>query len=226
MTEEESIGQCLRRLREQRSCTLEQVAEATKIKLENLRAIESDEITRRLPLVYARAFVKAYAEFVGADSSALVERFGKLHGDAASQMITPAVSRAVRTHAAGFRNRLSHPIVIGVTGAVAIAALFWLFAPTSSPCKVTVRAIGRVPIKVYRDGHFVEGLTIEAGKTRSWRAKRSIQLKIDRPENAEVVYKGEKIRLTEEGPVSVAIGRRGIKKTASPRLQKPSGKGI
>jgi hypothetical protein len=224
--ESESIGQYLQKLRRQKKCSLKKVAQATRIKVENIRAIESDEITGRVPLVYAKGFVKTYAEFMGADSSEVVERFKKLHGDAASETPVTPVAGLVRSRRVPLSRRFPRPVTVGIAAVVAAVILYCLYASVFWPYRVTVRAVGRVPIKVYRDGQFVWGSTIERGRARSWRAKRSIELKIAKPENAEVIYKGRKVSLPRKGTVSVIFDRRGIKKSSTPGLESSAGKGV
>jgi hypothetical protein len=212
MAEEESIGQHLRKLREEKGHSLDEAAQATKIKVENLQAIESDEIIGHVPAVYAKALVRIYSEFLRADTAAVVERFKKLHGGLAPAVATPPPAPLPTTSGARIFKRVPRPVIFGGL-AVVVAILFWcVFLFRSSPYKLTVKAIGRVPIKVYRDGKFVEGSTIEPGTTRTWRAKKRLELKISRPENSEVIHKGKKVSLPGTEAVSVVLDRSGIRK--------------
>ncbi|CAB3392326.1 helix-turn-helix domain-containing protein [Kyrpidia spormannii] len=65
----EDVGQLLRKTREGRGLTLEEVAEATKIRSVYLEAIERGDLSALPPGVYARGFVRAYAEFLGLDGN-------------------------------------------------------------------------------------------------------------------------------------------------------------
>lgn len=194
--------------------------ETTKIRVENLRAIESDEIAKRVPVPYARGFIKTYAEFLGADGEELAERFRGLHGNVAPDMTIQPVAAPVRDRGGPLRRPWFRLLAIGGAAVVAAITLYCLRAMTFWPHRVTVRAVGRVLIKVYRDGRFIWGSTIEPGKEQSWRAKRSIRLKITRPDNARVTYNGRGVALPGGGEVTVTFDRRGISKKTFIRPEK------
>ena len=59
-------GDLLRQVREQRKISLERAAEASRIRLRVLAAIESGD-TETIPTVYLRGYVRNYARFLGVD---------------------------------------------------------------------------------------------------------------------------------------------------------------
>jgi cytoskeletal protein RodZ len=62
-----SFGKELRRERELRRISLREVAEATKVNLRYLQALENDDFEQLPGGVFNRGFVRAYAQFVGID---------------------------------------------------------------------------------------------------------------------------------------------------------------
>jgi cytoskeletal protein RodZ len=70
----ESIGEALRQEREKQGLALDEVHEATRITAQNLTALEEDRFDSFPNKVYARAFLRDYANFLGMDSAGLVER--------------------------------------------------------------------------------------------------------------------------------------------------------
>ena len=66
-----STGDLLRTERERRRQTIQQVAEATKIKGDHIRAIEKDNWGAFAARVYVRGFVKTYARHLRLDEAAL-----------------------------------------------------------------------------------------------------------------------------------------------------------
>jgi transcriptional regulator with XRE-family HTH domain len=60
-------GERLRRIRETRGITLDQVAQVTKINHRYLSALEEGEIHKLPGGIFNREFVRAYAEYIGAD---------------------------------------------------------------------------------------------------------------------------------------------------------------
>lgn len=65
----------LARIREARGFTLHDINAATKITLANLEAIERGEFRRLPEPVYARNFIKSYAEFIGVDALPILSRY-------------------------------------------------------------------------------------------------------------------------------------------------------
>jgi cytoskeleton protein RodZ len=71
----ESVGTIIKLARESRKLSLRQAAEATRISGRHLQSIEEGRY-RDLPGgMYNRAFVRAYAEYLGLDAQAILERF-------------------------------------------------------------------------------------------------------------------------------------------------------
>lgn len=78
MSDPESVGQQLRARREAMHLSLDEVAEATKIRSWYLAALEDDN-RQRLPAdVYALGFLRAYARHLGLDANDLVDRWRAL----------------------------------------------------------------------------------------------------------------------------------------------------
>lgn len=82
----ETIGQKLRQAREERSLTLEEVAQATHMRVHYLQALESNDIEALPSLVQARGFLRSYAEFLELDSGSLLVT---LSGEAISEDLPP-----------------------------------------------------------------------------------------------------------------------------------------
>ncbi|MCE9624600.1 MAG: helix-turn-helix domain-containing protein [Deltaproteobacteria bacterium] len=89
----ESIGSYLRRERELRKISLEEVAEQTRIKIEHLHAIESEHFEKIPGMTFARGYLKAYASCIGLLPEDVLLRFedflGKLSGNEAPAKAEP-----------------------------------------------------------------------------------------------------------------------------------------
>lgn len=70
-----SFGEELRRERELREISLSEVAEATKISVRFLEAIERNDFESLPGGVYNRGIVRAYCQFIGADPEAMVNAY-------------------------------------------------------------------------------------------------------------------------------------------------------
>jgi cytoskeletal protein RodZ len=69
------FGMKMRRQREERGITLRQIADATKIGLGSLEALERNDISRLPGGIFSRAFVRSYAVEVGLDPEQTVREF-------------------------------------------------------------------------------------------------------------------------------------------------------
>jgi len=95
-----SFGETLRRERELRQISLREIAEATKINLRYLDALERDDF-RHLPGgVFNKGFVRAYSQFIGIDPETMVmaylEEEGRQQARASRVGVTaPQVQEAI-----------------------------------------------------------------------------------------------------------------------------------
>ncbi|OFW16972.1 MAG: hypothetical protein A3F70_17680 [Acidobacteria bacterium RIFCSPLOWO2_12_FULL_67_14] len=69
------FGTKMKRLREERGVTLRQIADATKLSVGALEALERNDISRLPGGIFTRAFVRSYATEVGLDPEQTVRDF-------------------------------------------------------------------------------------------------------------------------------------------------------
>ena len=74
MTSTEAFFDALKSHRESQNIEISEICEFTKINKKYIQAIESGDFTV-LPTVYMHLFLRAYAEFIGADSAKSLEDF-------------------------------------------------------------------------------------------------------------------------------------------------------
>lgn len=122
----QELGTELKQAREQQGLTLEQVQQDTKIRSRYLEAIEQGDLSVLPGLVYARGFIKSYAEYLGLNGHELMERHGLIQNQAAEGAQTDALRRAAKkpvsvdvTKPSVGNSRLLPQIVAGV-GVVAV----------------------------------------------------------------------------------------------------------
>jgi len=86
-----SAGAMLRETRESKGISLEEASRATHIHVNVLKKIEADDFSS-IGTVYAKGFLKIYAEFLGLDKSDIVERFA---GAVPASQRTRAVQKVI-----------------------------------------------------------------------------------------------------------------------------------
>ena len=142
----QSLGQMLTSIRNARGLSMEEVALATRIRMEYLVELENDELQKALPPVYVSAYVRKLIEvfdLTQADSDVLIE---KMHGatpqdpeELPEKLIESVNEGALVNEGENKRIRNITFVFFGVIGLVA-AALLWLvilvivhYARTSEP---------------------------------------------------------------------------------------------
>ena len=71
----DAFGPNLRRIRIQRQITVEQIAEATKVASSLFHGLEKNDFTHWPTGVFARSYVRQYAEAIGVDADSTVDEF-------------------------------------------------------------------------------------------------------------------------------------------------------
>jgi cytoskeletal protein RodZ len=69
----ETIGQQLRQARKSRSLTLEEVSQATHMRIHYLQALETDDIDSIPSMAQARGFLRSYADFLDLEADSLLQ---------------------------------------------------------------------------------------------------------------------------------------------------------
>jgi cytoskeletal protein RodZ len=132
-----SFGETLRRERELRGVSLREIADATKISVRFLTALEKDRLDVLPGGVFRRAFVKQYAKHLGLDAERLVAEFVYAHGDEA-----PRESQPRRRREGANPGTL---LLIGVFSTVAVLSL-WKAAPVREPAPAAAPAVARAVV--------------------------------------------------------------------------------
>jgi len=109
MTPQESFITRLRRHRERNRVSLDEIVSKTRIKREQLEAFERGDLEQWPRGIYARAWVRAYANVVGLDPIDTVDEFCKLfpHGDRRAQP-TFREYAAIIAHQSTYQDEFEH----------------------------------------------------------------------------------------------------------------------
>ncbi len=94
-----SFGDKLKRERELRGVTLEEISKATKIGTRALKALEDEHFNQLPGGIFNKGFVRAYAKFLGLDEEQMVADFMAAQGDRDAQKPDLIASLAVKAEA-------------------------------------------------------------------------------------------------------------------------------
>lgn len=151
------IGVTLKTAREQRGLTLDDVAEATKIRASYLAAIEEEAFDRLPGPTYARGFLRSYAELLGLDPQILIDEFNVRFASAPWELDDEVMFPRRRSLRTNRRGRESSIVVVAVAGIVAVAVLIVIastypstrdtpVAPTGGTGVVTITEVAVNPV--------------------------------------------------------------------------------
>ncbi len=113
----ESIGQILKAARERQGRTIVEAAEAIKAKQMIIQALEADDFDELIAPVYARGFIKLYAEYLGLNPQPLLKIYRRQDGSAgdggkfynAGRRARPPAPPPPTAEAAAWRSPLAPP---------------------------------------------------------------------------------------------------------------------
>lgn len=152
----ETIGEQLRTARHARKLSLEDVARATKIKLDVLERLEADDFTGLGAPMYVKGFLKLYANYLGLDAAALGEEYLRSQGGLRRQGLqleTEATLRQRRSREFGLPLDLVVKLVAGATVIVVlvlVARFVWNWRTNRSRQPVPAAAtLPRVNVEPY-----------------------------------------------------------------------------
>ena len=126
-----SFGENLRRERELRGVDLRDIAEATKISVRFLQALEQDRVDVLPGGIFPRSFVRQYAKHLGLDPDRMVTEFDHVYG---SEPVVP------KTAGAASRRRTDARPLLFVAGLLLLAAVGFLAWKTSRPAPAPASA--------------------------------------------------------------------------------------
>ena len=117
------FGENLRRQRELRGIELREIAEATKISIRFLQALETDRVDVLPGGIFRRSFVREYARYVGLDPERMVAEFLHAHGEepvgakTSEKKPDPAAAAAATSRNGFYRRLFLGALLLGACGA-------------------------------------------------------------------------------------------------------------
>ena len=190
------VGPALRKARERRGVTLEAASRDTKLHIDQLRALESEDFDALISDVYVRGALRTYARYLGLSADKVIGAYDQ-HAATPCAPPPPAKLGRVERAIAATRIRDNQLLMVFLAGTVlAIAIVFGLVsrghstpAPATLPTvaaepdpldreiDVVVQAIADVRLSVTADG-VSSTFSMAAGETRTFMAGSDLDLRV------------------------------------------------
>jgi cytoskeleton protein RodZ len=214
----DSLGEFLRRERELRHVTLDDIAERTKISRRYLEAIEEDRYDRLPGEAFVRGFIRSYAQFVGLDpeDALLIYNQSRTVHDAAPTH--PAATPLARQ--AWHERSLLWLLVAGViiVGGVLVSAMGLLNRPNSlrwsssphlevgsmpadeAPLVLTVLADSDTWLQITIDNQDSQDMVLRAGQSTKWLGREHFVLSIGNARATRLQLNGRDVTTPQPTP--------------------------
>ena len=202
------VGSALRKARERRGITLDAASRDTKLHIDQLRALESEDFEALMGDVYVRGSLRTYSQYLGLSPDKVIGAYDR-HAATPPPPPPPARLGRIERAMAASRIRDNQLLMILLAGTVlAVAVVFGLLSrghsapepatlptvaaepdPLDQQIDAVVEAVGDVGVTVTADG--VEStFALQVGETRTFTAQTDLLL---------AVTDGGAIRLTVNG---------------------------
>jgi len=190
------VGSALRRARQIRGITLDEAARDTKLRVEQLAALEEEDFESLGGEVYARAMLRTYAQYLGLNTDKVIGAYAK-HADEPTPPPPPQKAGRVERAIAATRIRDNQRFLL-IAAAVVLIALIAVglvsrrAAPpaatmasqaslTSSPAplrsvEVSVVALAGVEVSAVVDGQAQDPVSLREGEVLSFAATDELTL--------------------------------------------------
>src|SRR5579872_3713066 len=125
-----SFGENLRREREMRGVTLEEISAATKISIRFLKSIENEEFSKLPGGIFTRSFIRAYAHYLGLDEEPILAEYQlvrKGEGEADLSRFLPPKHFSPQEH----RSHASLVAIVVACGLLAAGYGLWRYSRQS-----------------------------------------------------------------------------------------------
>jgi cytoskeleton protein RodZ len=221
------VASALREAREARGLTLSDAASATRIWDRYLQALESSAPLEEFPApIYARSFLRAYAEFLGLETDAMVNRFDEDHPAEEDPILQPLPDPRPRRRAVvnalvfvsilallamavarleGGRDQAPAPSLRAASPDVSLGRSSVTRPPPAPPIeglKAVLVLQDRCWVVAIADGTTLEqGRTVESGDRLVFRADRILELELGSAGAVELEVNGERVRTGSLGEV-------------------------
>lgn len=168
--EDISLGNLLRRTREERNIDLDEAVRVTRIRRHSLEALENEEWDKLPPQVFVKGFLRSYAEFLGLDKEMVLNSYLKT---SPFQKYKPQALNEIKQRL----GRWNLTIIIPVLALALIASIIYLKRNNISIVEKVFQYL-ETPTHIEEKGNTVEK---EDNKSQGAKQKEGIFFKNEKP---------------------------------------------
>lgn len=202
------VGPALRKAREHRRLTLEEAARDTKLRIDQLRALEDEDFEALGGEVYARAALRTYAAYLGLNADKVMGVYARHADDPEPPPLPTKMGRVERAIAATRIRDNQRFLLIAAAVIIFVLIVFGLLSrdhaaptaatiadeppspvPTEQSFDATLTALGPTQITVSIDGE-TASYSMTKGEVRSFVATSELTIEVADGRSVQVVVAG------------------------------------
>lgn len=232
-----SIGQILKKARDEKGFDLEEIHLKIKISSAALKALEEDKIEKIVDFIYAKSFLKQYANFLGLDGQALSKQYSQTHYRKNDFLPLKILERSKKRKLKMPHNTLGIFILIVFTIVIILGIVSLLRKnnkiPFAIPAKstlattkniaafpiakdkkltLTLTATDKVWVKIKSDGKIIIQNILPKNSKENWLADEKFEIWVGKPEVVQLQLNGKPLIMPKNKKIKgMTIIRTGIK---------------
>ena len=198
----------LRNAREVRGCSFDEAARDTRLRVDQLRALEAEDFDALPGDVYVRGCLRTYAAYLGVDPDEVIDAYTR-HADEPAPPLPPQKMDRIERTIAASRLRDNPRVVLFVAATILVALVAFgalsrargapgrasLATPPESPnlsdqpINLALEAKRNVTVTVDVDGE-TQTFSMRTGETRSFMARQSLAIHLNDGASLHIVVNG------------------------------------
>jgi len=234
-----TIGQRLKRARANKSLSFEEIHKATKIQPSVLIALEEDRTDQILSPIYARNFVKEYANFLGMDVPSIMQEYDAQGKAVPEPELIVGEQKKIIKNKKPFKVRFSFKkqyFIYVVSGLLVIIVMIGMvklvgfigsklkanqevsskmpeaLVPLVEELELTIKVTDETWVKIEADGQRVFENIIRSHGSETWKANNSFKAWVGNAGNVKFILNGNDLGSPGRGVIkNIVIDREGMR---------------
>ena len=234
-----NIGETLKQARQKKGLDIEEVYLETKISPRILKALEENRAKELVSFVYAKNFLKKYANFLGLNGEEIVRQYAQGRepetDEAGSLNVVMEKPKPIKMNIV--KNILIASLILILIGSIiyGFARLIKRFSgrsaskpgivllkprpassafpiPKNKKLKLTITTTDKVWIQIKADGHIINQNILDKSSNETWQANKNFELWIGKPDAVKLELNGKALSLPKNKKIKgLIIDRQGLK---------------
>ena len=234
-----NIGETLKQARQKKGLDIEEVCLETKISPRILEALEENRVKELIGFVYAKNFLKKYANFLGLNGEEIVREYaqGREPETDEARSLNVVMEKPKPAKMNIVKNILIASLILILIGLIiyGFAHLIKRFSgrsaskpgavllkpgpassafpvPKDEKLKLTITTTDKVWIQIKADGYVISQNILDKDSKETWQANKNFELWIGKPDAVKLELNGKTLNLPKDKKIKgLIVDRQGLR---------------